>query len=170
MLPTPAELRELSKRLQEAVPKAPTSEMKQLLGGHAFRLAQVAEQLERDGGLDPYVAKANAERYEYFLGQALDEVTRRTAEKLLAENNAELGKQRSQIRAWRTRPEELRATADNFSVPSAQETLNRAAANYEQMADHAAALLTGKPSAPRERLAECARHKAHLGGLIGSDP
>ena len=151
MLPTPADLRELSERLQEAVPKAPTSEIKQSLAGHAFRLAQVAEQLERDAGLDPYVATLNAKRYEDLIGQALDEVTRRTAEKLLAENNAELDKQRSQIRAWRMRAQELRATADNFLVPSAQETLNRAAANYEQMADHAEALLTGRPSAPGEK-------------------
>ena len=51
-------------------------------------------------------------------------------------------KVRRQIEAWRRRAVELRATADNFKVPSAQRTLNRAAANYEQMADHAETLLT----------------------------
>jgi hypothetical protein len=51
-------------------------------------------------------------------------------------------KDRRQIEAWRRRAAELRATADNFKVPSAQMELNRAAANYEQMADHAETLLT----------------------------
>lgn len=48
------------------------------------------------------------------------------------------------------RAEELRATAEQFATPSAQESLQRAAANYAQMADHAEALLTDK-SAPDEK-------------------
>jgi hypothetical protein len=150
MLPSPVELRELSERIRAAVPHARTGEMKQLLAGHAFRLAQVAEQLERDSGLDPYVAKVNAARYEYLLGQALDDATRRMVEKLLAENTADLDKQRSQMRAWRRRAEELRTTADNFTIPSAQESLRRAAANYDRMADHAEALLAGRRPAARD--------------------
>jgi hypothetical protein len=149
MLPS-AELRELLERIREAVPRAPTEEVKRALAGHVFHLAQVVEQLERDSGLDPYIAKANAARYEYLLGQALDDATRRTVEKLLSENKADLDKQRSQITAWRRRAEELRTTADNFTVPSAQESLRRAGANLDTMADHAEAILTGKPKAPGE--------------------
>ena len=57
---------------------------------------------------------------------------------------------RVRIEPWRRRAEGLRATADQFLVPSVQESLRRAAANYDQMADHAEALLTGK-KAPGEK-------------------
>jgi hypothetical protein len=57
---------------------------------------------------------------------------------------------RVRIKPWRRRAEELRATADQFLVPSVQESLRRAAANYDQMADHAEALLTGE-KAPGEK-------------------
>jgi hypothetical protein len=43
------------------------------------------------------------------------------------------------------RAEELRTTADQFSVPSAQEALRRAAANYDKMADNAQARLDTHP-------------------------
>jgi hypothetical protein len=52
------------------------------------------------------------------------------------------------IKRWRARAAELRAVADQFIVPSAQEVLQRAAANYEQLADNAEARLTGCPSPP----------------------
>jgi hypothetical protein len=56
-------------------------------------------------------------------------------------------KQQRQARSgqWRMRAEELRATADQFEVPSAQESLRRAVANYDKLADHAEALLIGRP-------------------------
>ena len=150
MLPSPAELRELSERIRAAVPKAPTQEMKRLLAGHAFRVAQVAEQIERIDTTDPLVRRAIIKRYERLLADALDERTRRTVQALLAQESRALDKQRQQTEKWRRRAQELQATADNFTVPSTQEALNRAAANYEQMADHVEALLTGE-SAPEER-------------------
>jgi hypothetical protein len=36
-------------------------------------------------------------------------------------------------------------TADHFELPSAQESLRRAAENYDQLADQAEALSTGRP-------------------------
>jgi hypothetical protein len=150
MLPSPAELRELSERLRAVVPKAHTPELRRLLAGHAFRVAQVAEQIERSDAMDLLVRRAIIERYERLLADALDERTRRTVQALLAQESHALDKERRQIEAWRRRAQELHATADHFTVPSAQEALNRAAANYEQMADHAEALLTGK-KAPEEK-------------------
>ena len=133
------------------MPHARTDEMKQLLAGHAFRLAQVAEQLERtDVTMDTLARRAHIERYERLLGMALDERTRRTVEALLGEENAARDRERSQIKAWRRRADELRATAEQFSVPSAQESLRRAAANLDEMADHKEAVLTGKV-APGEK-------------------
>jgi hypothetical protein len=152
MLPSPKELRDLAERIRAAVSRAPADEMKQRLAAHAFRLAQVAEQLERtDAGMDALVRRANIERYERLLDGALDERTRRTIEALLGQENAARDKERSQIEAWRRRAEELRATADQFSVPSAQASLRRAAANLEEMADHKEAVITGKPRARGEQ-------------------
>lgn len=91
------------------------------------------------------------ERYERLLADALDERTRRTVEALLAREKHALGKQRREIEAWRRRAGEVRATADQFSVPSVQETLRRIADNLNQMADHTEALLTGK-NAPGEKV------------------
>ena len=45
---------------------------------------------------------------------------------------------------------ELRATAENFAVPSAQDALRRAATDLDAMADHAEAVLRGKPQRPGE--------------------
>jgi tryptophan 2,3-dioxygenase len=144
-------LRELAERIRAAVSHARTDEMKQLLAGHAFRLAQVAEQLDRTvPELDALVRRANIERYERLLGDALTEHTRRTVEALLGQENAALDKERRQIAAWRRRAGEVRAIADQFEVPSVQETMRRTAANLDMMADHAEALLTGRPKAPGE--------------------
>jgi hypothetical protein len=52
------------------------------------------------------------------------------------------------------RAEELRTTADQFEMPSAQESLRRAAANYEKIADHAEALLTGQRPAVKDEQAD----------------
>jgi len=59
--------------------------------------------------------------------------------------------ERRRIRALRLRAEELRATADQFVVPSAQETLRRTAANYDRRANVAEAMLKGRPTAPGEK-------------------
>jgi hypothetical protein len=53
---------------------------------------------------------------------------------------------RSQIRVWRMRAEELRTTAEQFEVPSAQDSLRSAARNYDLMADNLEALLSIQPS------------------------
>jgi hypothetical protein len=152
LLPSPQELRELAERIRAAVSHAPTDEMKQLLAGHAFRLAQVAEQLERAApDMDGLVRRANIERYERLLAGALDERTRRTVEALLGQEHAAHDKERRQIVAWRRRADELRATAEQFLVPAAQESLRRAAANLDHMADHKEALMTGKPTTPGEK-------------------
>jgi hypothetical protein len=47
------------------------------------------------------------------------------------------------IKAWRVRAEELRATADQFAVPSVQDALRRIADSYDRLADQAEALLAG---------------------------
>jgi hypothetical protein len=52
------------------------------------------------------------------------------------------------IKRWRARAAELRAVADQFVVPSSQEVLHRAAANYEQLADNAEARLSRRPLPP----------------------
>jgi hypothetical protein len=65
-------------------------------------------------------------------------------------DNEALEKNRRQIEAWRRRAEELRTTADNFTIPSTQESLRRVAANLDMMANHAEALLAGMPTAPEE--------------------
>jgi len=150
MLPLPHELREMAERIQAALPRAPTDEMKQVLAGHALRLVQVAEQLERTNETDALVHRANIERYERLLAGALDEKTRSVVETLLSEENAASDKTRRQIEAWRRRAEEVRATADQFAVPSVQEMLQRIAANLELLADHAEGLLIGKPREPGE--------------------
>jgi hypothetical protein len=59
--------------------------------------------------------------------------------------------ERDQIKRWRTRAGKLRAVADQFQVPSAQEALRRTAANCEKMADHAEALLTALPPAESDK-------------------
>jgi len=148
MLPSPQELRELAERIRAAVQKAPTDEMKQTLAGHAFRISQVAEQIERPTDLDAPVRRA--ERYKKLLAGALNEKTRITVETLLSEETAAFDKERRQIEAWRRRAEELRAVASQFEIASVQGTMRRTAANLDMMADHAEALLTGKPKARGE--------------------
>jgi len=131
---------------------APTDEMKQQLAGHAFRLAQVAEQLERaEATMDALVRRANIKRNERLLAGVLGERTLRAVEELLGQEHVAHDKERRQIEAWRRRAEEIRAVADQFEVPSVQETMRRTAANLDMMADHTEALLTGRPKAPGEK-------------------
>ena len=142
MLPTPAELRALADDFRQAVQKVTIAELKQWLAGHALRLAQVAEQIEREGSLAAFVRIANIERYERLLAEALDPRRRATVAALLS---PESDTHRREIRAWRMRAEEIRTTADNFEVPSVKASLRTAADNYDRMADHAEALLAGRP-------------------------
>lgn len=152
MLPKPDELRALSGRFIQAVEKATAIELKRQLAAHALTLAEVAEQLERGDPLNAFVQSANLERYAHLLAGALDERTRATVERLLAEESGDaVQKQRDRARWWRMRAGELRATASQFAEPSAQEMLLRAASNYEQLASHAERLMTGTPKAPGEK-------------------
>jgi hypothetical protein len=145
MLPTPAELRALADDFRQAVQKVTVAELKQWLARHALALAQVAEQIERDFPLATFVRTANIERYKRLLAEALDPRTRATVYALLGRENDAVGKHRREIRAWRMRAEEIRTTADNFRVPSVQASLRTAADNYDRMANHAEALLAGRP-------------------------
>ena len=52
------------------------------------------------------------------------------------------------IRRWRARAKELRALADQFTIPSAQDGIRRAAAKYDKLADDAEGRLTGGPPPP----------------------
>jgi hypothetical protein len=135
MLPTPEELRERSFQFREAARKAVDDETKRRLATDALILAQLAEAIEREG-----VVGANAAKYEGMLAVILgdDAVRAPTAVRPIGADT------RSQIKAWRLRAEELRSTAEQFEVPSAQESLRRAAVNYDKMADHTEAPLTGR--------------------------
>ena len=68
----------------------------------------------------------------------------------MSEEDAAQKQRRRQIKAWRRRAAELRATADNFAVPSAQEALRRAATELDAMADDAQAAMASKPRRPGE--------------------
>ncbi len=141
MLPKPEELRERSLQFREAARKAVDDETTRRLATDALILAQLAEAIEREG-----VVGANAEKYERMLAEILgdDAVQAPTAVRQIGADR------RSQVRVWRMRAEELRSTAEQFGVPSAQDSLRRAAANYDKMADHAEALLTGRPDEKKD--------------------
>jgi hypothetical protein len=145
-LPTPLELREHSRRYQEAARKAEDAATKRQLAGHALALAQIAEALAHEGeALRP----AKIELYNGLLAGPLSEKVRQIVEELL--NKSKPRPVRSQIKAWRMRAEELRTTADGFVVPSAQDSLRRAAANYDALADQAEAVLAGCPPLPEDQ-------------------
>jgi hypothetical protein len=145
MLPTPAELREQSRLFRKAAREALNLATQRRLAAYAFTLAQIAEKIERDEVSGEPLQGIRAEPYRRLLTQALDE-GRRQVEAQPKEPRIDLKAQR-QIARWRLRAEELRTTADEFTVPSAQESLRRAATNYERLADEAEALLTGHRSA-----------------------
>jgi hypothetical protein len=141
MLPTPAELREQSRLFRKAANEAIDLAVKRRLAAYALAVAQIAEKIERDEALGTPLQGVKAEHYQRLLAHALDE-GRRQVEAQPKEPRRDPKAQR-QIAAWRLRAEELHTTADEFTVPSAQESLRHAAANYERLADEAEALLTG---------------------------
>ena len=147
----PKQLRDLSRLYREAARKA-DAETKQQLAAHAATLAQVAEARERMIAARQVDASQRdaIERHKTALALALSDKVRQTVRTLLAGPPAH-GHGPSQIRAWRLRAEELRTTADEFRVPTAQEALRRAAANYEQLADNAEALLEQRPAPGQEK-------------------
>jgi hypothetical protein len=138
MLPTPEELREQSQAYREAARHA-GGEAGRVLATYALVLAQVAEAVEREGAS---IAPAKADSYWHLLAQALSDDVRQLVKAFDT---------RSQVAAWRMRAEELRTTADQFQVPSAQDTLRRAAANYDQLADNAVGLLGRRPPVTDEK-------------------
>ena len=141
MLPTPVELREQSRVFRKAANAALNLATKRRLAAYALAVAQIAEKIERDEVSGEPVQGIKAEHYQSLLAQALDDA-RRQVEAPPKEPRVDL-KAQGQVARWRQRAEELRATADGFTVPSAQEVLRRAATNYERLADEAEALLTG---------------------------
>jgi hypothetical protein len=148
VLPTPQTLREQSQAYREAAQRA-EGDASRILASYALVLAQVAEAAEREGG---HIAPAKADSYGHLLASALSYDLRQLVKKVVSRSKAV--DMRSQVVAWRMRAEELRTTADQFEVPSAQESLRRAAANYEKIADHAEALLTGQRPAVKEEQAD----------------
>jgi hypothetical protein len=139
MLPTPADLRDQSRLYREIALKAETGETKRQLAAHALTLAEIAEAIERDEqGLI-------AEDHKRRLVEALDEGVRLLIERRVSSDT------RGQIKRWRMRVEEILTTADQCTVPSLQESLRRAAANYDKLADNAEAQLVGRPSAPSDK-------------------
>jgi hypothetical protein len=129
MLPTPDELREESNLYRAAARQTANVELKHRLASCASALARIAEDIEGDRE-----AEAKRAYYERVLSEARRPVDLTTAPRSAAEVLRS-------INAWRRRAEELRTTADSFVVPSAQDSLRRAAANYDKMADDAEARL-----------------------------
>jgi hypothetical protein len=150
MLPTPVNLRERSKIYLDAAHTALSAEAKRQLAAYAFTLAQVAECMERD------IAYERVDELGGVLAEALQMALRVAPSELRAIADAaiqrSIAQDRNRIKRWRIRAEELRATADQFCVPSAQTSLRRAAANYEQLADDAEARLTRQPPLVREAI------------------
>ena len=141
MLPSPAVLRERSRFYLDAARHATDTETKRRFAVCAFVVAQVAEAHEHDEqGADAMSVIADALAAAPGARSSVPHDEERAKSDLHA-----------RIKWLRMRAQELRATAANFVVPSAQEPLRRAAANYEEMAEHAEALLTGKPRAPGEK-------------------
>ncbi len=142
MLVTPVELRERSKIYLAAATAASRVEAKRQLAAYALTLAQVAECIERD------TASVRVDDLRRALTEA--QMALRIAPSELraiagAITQQAISQDRDRIKRWRQRAEELRTVADQFVVPSVQETLRRTAANYEQLADDAEAQLSGTP-------------------------
>ena len=146
ILPTPGELRAKARLYRNAAKHASKSDDKRFLANCGLALAQIAEAIEGDGRID---ALLEAPKLKNLLGY-VDERVRNVVEQLMRQQKAEpIDTER--IRAWRLRAEELRTAADNFSVPSAQDSLRRAAANYDRIADTAERSLGLRPPAPSDK-------------------
>ena len=144
----PKQLRDLSRLYQEAARNADAPTKRQL-AVHAAALTQAAEDIERLNGGDD-IANGDAARHleiahrRSTVVEALSEPVRHSVRTLLSEPEAGAPGQ-GPIRTWRRQAQELRMMAEQFKVPSAQEGLRRAAANYDQLADNADALLRWSP-------------------------
>jgi hypothetical protein len=136
MLPTPGELREHSRHYREAARRCDDPAAKRRLAAYALALAQLAEAIEREGETP---RKESVDHYEHLLAEAQQIVNQ-------LPSTPPAVSERRQIEAWRKRAEELRTIADQFGVPSAQDSLRRTAASFDMLADNAEARLTSRPS------------------------
>jgi hypothetical protein len=132
--PTPEALREQSRTRQETSERA-ENVTALYVATYPLALAPVAEAIEQG---DEFESAANIEHCEERRVRVPGFGARHLAPKLYTESNT--GESRSQIGAWRARAEELRAAANRFVLPTAQEALRRAAGNYDALADDAEAL------------------------------
>lgn len=151
MLPTPEELREQSRIFRDAARKAATPNLKRRLAQYALSIALAAETVERGGQIPDAVLVALREQ-QHLLAQALDDgapVPPAPPSKPETVPNIQ-----DQIRQWRVRAEELRLTADQFQVPSAQDALRNAALNYLMMADNLESQICGLPPVPGAKAGE----------------
>jgi hypothetical protein len=138
---TVAELRERSRVCRDAARETVDPAAKREIAAYAFALAQVAEAMERDPGFTISGA------YRGVVEKALER-----ARTIVREAPGGTGPDpHAQIRAWRMRAEEMRTTADSFALPSAQETLRLAAANYDRLADQAEVRLSRLPAKSKDR-------------------
>ena len=147
MPPTPAELREQSRIFRDAALKAATPDLKRRLAQYALSIALAAESVERGGQIPDTVLVALREQQQ-LLTEALDGGAPVPPPAPPPSKPETLPNVQDQIRQWRMRAEELRTTADQFGVPSAQDALRNAALNYLMMADNLEAQLGGHPPAP----------------------
>jgi hypothetical protein len=136
---TPEALREQSRVSQEISEQA-ENVTALYVATHADALAHVTEVIEGEGEFELH---AITEHYEQRHVLVPDCDTQSLAAKLRTESN--VGGSHSQIGTWRARAEKLRATADAFVIPTAQEALRRAAGNYDALADDAEALVKRPP-------------------------
>ena len=130
MLPTPVELRELSRLYREAARLETIASRKRQLAACALALAQIAEAVERDGRIDEFVKD---DKLRYLLA-GVDATVRQIVGKLLTEQ-CDNPVTRAGIIRWRVRAAELQSIAEQFFIPSAQEGLLKAADSYERLAD-----------------------------------
>ncbi|HZB93043.1 MAG TPA: hypothetical protein VE397_16470 [Stellaceae bacterium] len=151
MLPTPSELREHARRLREAARAAPDASTRRQLAADALALAQLAEAIEHHQTIDQFTQGAKVQEYKRLLARALGARTASLLQDIAGKAAGEEAEQRDRIERYRLRAEELRAIADQFVVPSAQEGLRRAAANYDKMADDAETAFSGPRSAPNHK-------------------
>jgi len=98
-----------------------------------------------------FIAKKNIEHYKKLLAVVFDPSASRVIEQLLREAEAELGAAEAeespaatrtpiypdQVRRWRLKAEEYRATADISQNEAARDHYLRLAMTYEQLADGA---------------------------------
>lgn len=149
MLPTSAELHERSRFYVEAARSAVDTKAKRRFAACACVLALVAESIERD----KQCADANAAPLAQLLVDTLTDAHGAPSDvphaEVMAAKEGAISAERARIRAWRLRAENLRSTAEKFVVPSAQASLRRAAAYYDELASDAEEML--RPNATRDR-------------------